>query len=385
MILSSMLDSIEPQLARELFERAKQYEHVIDLTLGDPDFHTPEAVKQAGIDAILAGKTKYTANAGIPALREAIAADIEKRLGVRYDPKTEIICTIGAMGALYLATVCTLNPGDEMIILAPHWPNYTNMVKMCHAVPKYVNSYGEENLAKLNENIRGQITDKTRAIILNTPSNPTGQILREEHLLVIAEIAKEYNLTVFADEVYHTILFGGAKHHSITQIDGMKERTVLIDSLSKRFSMTGWRVGFAAAPADIVNYMTQLNEHTAACVPMFCQYAAIEALQNGDDAAKQMCAGFERRCRTMTAALNRIPGIRCAETAGTFYLFADIRGTGLSSMDFALQLLEREQVAVVPGHAFNACGEGYIRIACTVDVPILEEAAEKIRHFAENL
>lgn len=384
MHLSSMLDTIEPQLARTLFERAKKYSNVIDLTLGDPDFHTPDNVKEAGIAAIRAGKTKYTANAGIIELREAIADDIEKRLGVRYDPKTEIICTIGAMGALYLAALCTLNPGDEMIILAPHWPNYTNMVRMCCAVPKYVNSYGEENLAHLEENIRAQITDKTKAIILNTPSNPTGQILAWEHLNIIAEIAKEFDLSVFADEVYHTILFGGREHRSITQIEGMKERTILVDSLSKRYSMTGWRVGFAAAPAEIVDYMVQLNEDVAACVPMFCQYGAVEALKNGDAAAAQMRDGFYRRCSFLTEELNKIDGIRCAETAGTFYLFADIRGTGLSSMDFALELLDKEQVAVVPGHAFNECGEGFIRIACTLDVPILAEAAERIRRFAES-
>jgi len=385
MHLSSMLNTIEPQLARTLFERAKQYTGVIDLTLGDPDFHTPDHVKQAGIDAIRAGKTKYTANAGIPELREAIADDIEKRLGVRYDPNTEIVCTIGAMGALYLATICTLSPGDEMIILAPHWPNYTNMVRMCGGVTKYVNSYGGENLAHLDENIRAEITPRTKALILNTPSNPTGQILGWDHLNVIAEIAKEYDLTVFADEVYHTILFGKVRHRSIVEIPGMKERTVLVDSLSKRYSMTGWRVGFAAAPAEIVQYMIQLNEDVAACVPMFCQYGAVQALRNGDADAARMRDGFYERCRFMTDALNEIPGIRCAETAGTFYLFADIRETGLSSMDFALRLLDSQQVAVVPGNAFNVQGEGYIRIACTVDVPVLAEAAARIRKFAESL
>lgn len=384
MHLSKMLDTIEPQLARKLFDRAKHYTGVIDLTLGDPDFATPEHVKAAGIRAIQANKTKYTANAGIIELRRAISRDIESRLGVTYDPNTEIICTIGAMGALYLATICTLDPGDEMIVLAPHWPNYTNMVKMCHAVPKYVDIYGAQNLANLDANIRAVVSPKSKALILNTPCNPTGQILEWEHLQIIARIAKEFDLTVFADEVYHTILFRG-EHRSITQIEGMKERTILVDSLSKRFSMTGWRVGYAAAPADIINYMVQLNEDTAACVPMFSQYAAIEALENGHEAAVEMREGFRKRCEFMASALNEIPGITCAPAAGTFYLFADIRGTGLGSEEFAYALLDKEQVAVVPGNAFNTQGEGYIRIACTVDVPVLEQAARKIRHFVENL
>lgn len=383
MHLSQMLSSIEPQLARRLFDKAKTYSNVIDLTLGDPDFPTPEHIKAAGAQALAANKTKYTANAGILELRQAISEDIEKRLGVRYDPDKEIICTIGAMGALYLATICTLDPGGEMIVLAPHWPNYNNMVKMCHAVPVHVNIYGQENLANMRENILAAITPKTKALILNTPCNPTGQILEWEHLQVIADIAKEYDLTVFSDEVYHTILFEG-EHRSITQIEGMKERTILIESLSKRYSMTGWRVGFAAAPASIIDYMVQLNEDVAACVPMFCQYGAIEAIRNGDEAAAQMCEGFRRRCEYMTDALNSMKGIRCERSRGTFYLFVDIRETGMTSEEFAYGLLEQEQVAVVPGNAFDASGEGYIRIACTVDVPVLEQAAQRIRRFVER-
>ena len=384
MHLSKMLDTIEPQMARRLFDKAKTYNDVIDLTLGDPDFATPQNVKDAAIEAMLAGKTKYTANAGILELRQAIAEDVQKRLGVQYDPNTQIICTIGAMGALYLATVCTLDPGDEMIVLAPHWPNYNNMVKMCHAVPVHVNIYGEKNLAALAENLEKVVSPRSKALILNTPCNPTGQILEWEHLQVIADFAKRHDLTVFSDEVYHTILFEGRKHRSIVEIEGMPERTVLIESLSKRFSMTGWRVGFACAPAHIIDYMVQLNEDVAACVPMFCQYGAIEALKNGDEAARQMNQGFYDRCRFMTDALNTIPGIHCEESKGTFYLFVDIRGTGMSSMDFCYKLLDEVQVAVVPGSAFHESGEGFIRIACTVDIPVLEQAAERIRRFVES-
>ena len=385
MHLSSMLGGIEPQLARKLFDKAKQYNNVIDLTLGDPDYATPQNVKDAAIAAMQAGRTKYTANAGILPLRETIAKDVQKRLGVCYDPKTEIICTIGAMGALYLATVCTMAPGDEMIVLAPHWPNYNNMVKMCHAKPVHVNVYGAENIANLAENLEKAVSPKTKALILNTPCNPTGQILEWEQLQIIADFAKRHDLMVFSDEVYHTILFEGRQHRSIVEIEGMKERTVLIESLSKRFSMTGWRVGFACAPADLIDYMVQLNEDVAACVPEFCQYGAIEALENGDESAKAMNEGFYKRSRFMTDALNTIPGITCAESAGTFYLFVDISKLGMSSMDFCYKLLDEVQVAVVPGNAFHESGEGFIRIACTVDIPVLEEAADRIRKFVEKL
>lgn len=381
MKLSGMLDSIEPQLARRLYDKAKTYNNVIDLTLGDPDFSTPPAICAAGCQAILSGKTKYTANAGLLELRAAISEDIERRLGIKYDPETEIICTIGAMGALYLATICSLDPDDEMIVLAPHWPNYTNMIKMCYGKPVYIDSYGEKHLSKLSENLENSVTAKTKAIILNTPSNPTGQILSGESLQIISEFAKKYDLTVFSDEVYHTIIFDEMKHESILQFDGMKERTVLIDSLSKRFSMTGWRVGFAAAPREMINYMVQLNEDVAACVPMFVQHAAVEALKNGREAEKAICNGFYERCRYMTKRLNDIPGITCKETNGTFYLFVDISKTGLTSEQFAFGLLEHEQVAVVPGNAFNIHGEGYIRIACTVDIEKLSEAADRILRY----
>lgn len=385
MELSNMLKGIQPQLARRLFDLSKQYDDVIDLTLGDPDFATPKNISETGCNAIMEGKTKYTANAGVIELRKAICDDIERRLNVKYDPNTEIICTIGAMGALYLATICLLNPEDEMIVLSPHWPNYTNMVKMCYGVPKYVDFYGEEKLKKLKDNLEKAYSEKTKCIIINSPSNPTGKILDKDTLKMIADFVKEHNLVVISDEVYHTITFNGKKHQSILQFDGMKERTILIDSLSKRFSMTGWRVGFAAAPKELINYMVQLNEDVAACVPMFSQYAAIEALNNGRESEKEICDNFYSRCKFLTEKLNEISKIHCPTTDGTFYLFIDIKNTGLTSEQFAYALLEKEHVAVVPGNAFNESGEGYIRIACTLSESKLAVAAQKIKHFVESL
>jgi len=380
-----MLGEIEPQIVRQLFMKAKEYAGVIDLTLGDPDLPTPADVSRAGCEAILQGKTKYTANAGLPELREAIAEDIKRRLGLSYDPQSEIIVTVGAMGALYLATLCLFDPGDEMIILAPHWPNYTNMVKMCRATPVFVNCYGAENIAALRENVLAAVTPRTKALILNSPSNPTGQVLPAEALAGLAEIAITRDLTVYSDEVYHSILFGGRAHESIAALPGMQARTILIDSLSKRFSMTGWRIGCAAAPGSLIAQMTQMQEHIVACAPMFCQIAAAEALRHGRSAEKEINGAFESRCTVMAEGINQIEGLRCRMPEGAFYLFVDIRALGIPSIDFAFRLLDAERVALVPGVAFGPYGEGYVRIACTVPEDALRAGLDRIARFVGTL
>lgn len=383
MFLSKVAKENEPQLVRRIYDKAKEYERVVDLTLGDPDIPTPKAVKEAAYKAIGENKTKYTANAGITELRKAISADVEKRTGVKYS-SDEICVTAGAMGALYLSAVSILDPEDEMIILEPHWPNYTNMVKMCGAVPKYVNFLGEENPEKLAQSIEKEITDKTKAIIINSPSNPTGVILPFEALEKIAQIAKKYDLWVFSDEVYHTIVFDG-KCHSLLKIPDMKSRTVFIDSLSKRFSMTGFRVGFVCAPKEVAMSVAALQENVNSCACMFAQYASLTALDNSEALEKEICETFRRRCTAMTDELRRSEKFIVSNCVSTFYLFIDIRKTGLSSEEFAYKLLDEKQIAVVPGNAFNKAGEGYIRIACTLSEEKLIAAAKEIVHFADNL
>ena len=308
---------------------------------------------------------------------------LKKRTGLDYTTD-EIAATAGAMGALYLSTISILNPGDEMIILEPHWPNYTNMVKMCGAVPRYVNYLGENNLKMLAQNIEKAITDKTRAIIINSPSNPTGVVLPFEKLEKIAEIAKKYNLWVITDEVYHTIVFDGS-FRSILEIPDMKERTILVDSLSKRFSMTGFRVGFVCAPKDVAVAVATLEENVNSCACMFAQYASLSALENSETLEKEICETFRSRCSAMTTELKKSKNLIVNDATSTFYLFIDINKTGLTSEEFAYKLLDEKHIAVVPGNAFNKAGEGYIRIACTLSEEKLVAAAKEIVDFANNL
>lgn len=383
MFISNVVKENEPQLVRRIYDKSKEYENVVDLTLGDPDIPTPQMVKDAANKALAENKTKYTANAGILQLREAISKDVKKRTGLDYTTD-EIAVTAGAMGALYLSTISILNPGDEMIILEPHWPNYTNMVKMCGAVPRYVNYLGENNLKMLAQNIEKAITDKTRAIIINSPSNPTGDVLPFEKLEKIAEIAKKYNLWVITDEVYHTIVFDGS-FRSILEIPDMKERTILVDSLSKRFSMTGFRVGFVCAPKDVAVAVATLEENVNSCACMFAQYASLSALENSETLEKEICETFRSRCSAMTTELKKSKNLIVNDATSTFYLFIDIKKTGLTSEEFAYKLLDEKHIAVVPGNAFNKAGEGYIRIACTLSEEKLVAAAKEIVDFANNL
>ena len=383
MLVSKVVQENEPQLVRRIYDKSKEYENVVDLTLGDPDIPTPQTVKDAANKALAENMTKYTANAGIIKLREAIAQDVLKRTGVEY-AIDEIAVTAGAMGALYLSSVSILNPSDEMIILMPHWPNYTNMVKMCGATPKYVNYLGKENLKNLVANIENSIAEKTKAIIINSPSNPTGVVLAFDTLVKIADIAKKHNLWVITDEVYHTIVFDGS-FRSILEIPNMKERTILVDSLSKRFSMTGFRVGFVCAPKEIATAVATLQENVNSCACMFAQYASMIALENSETLEKDICETFRSRCTAMTEELKKSKNLIVQDATSTFYLFIDIKKTGLTSEEFAYKLLDEKHIAVVPGNAFNTAGEGYIRIACTLSEEKLVAAAKAIVDFAAGL
>ncbi len=383
MFVSKVVLENEPQLVRKLYDRSKKYSNVIDLTLGDPDIPTPDSIKAAAYKAIEENKTKYTANAGLIELREAISEDVFKRTGVRYVPD-EIAVTAGAMGALYLTAVSILNPGDEMIILEPHWPNYTNMVKMCGAVPVYVSFMGEQNMENLSENIEKAVTEKTKAIIINSPSNPTGVVLPSNKIDEIAEIAEKYDLYVLTDEVYRTIVFDGS-FKSILELPRMKERTLLIDSLSKRFSMTGFRVGFVCGPKNVATAVATLQENVNSCACMFAQLASKEALDNSEALERDICRTFKERCFAMTAELKRSKRLKLADPVSTFYLFIDIKETGLSSEEFCYRLLDEKHIAVVPGNAFNKAGEGFIRIACTVGTEKLIAAAKEIVAFADGI
>lgn len=382
MKISRRANTVQPSLTRQLFNMAKNYDDVIDLTLGDPDLQTPERIKQAGCQAILQNKTKYSANAGLAEARAVVAKHVNKVWNVPCDPDSNLIVTVGGMEALFLALSCMVDEGDEVIIFAPYYVNYVQMVNICGGKPVIIDSYSDTQGMVINaEAVRKSITDRTVAIIVNSPNNPTGSLLSKQDLEKIWELARTYDLTVISDEVYRTLIFDDNHHESILQFPGAQDRTVLIDSLSKEYCMTGWRVGYAYGPELLIKNMVKMQENVAACASLPSQYAMIEAY--GDSACNDgtIAEVFQKRCNYLYEALCRIPGVHCVKPKGTFYLFLNIEKTGLQSYDFACQLLQQEHVAVVPGEAYGESYTNYVRIAFTKEIAVLEKAVERIRRF----
>lgn len=383
MKLAKITEVAVPSFTRQLFDKAKNYDDVIDLTLGDPDFFTAPNVSDSGKKAISEGKTKYSANAGIEELRKAISFRILNDTGVFYDYASEVIVTVGAMGALYLAMKCLIDPGDEVIIPSPYWVNYAQQVSMCGGRPIIVDSCEEDNFALNIKNLESAITSRTKILIINSPNNPTGQVFTKDNILQIAEIAEKYDLIVIADEAYRELVYDGIKYYSIASVPDMKKRLVLINSFSKTYSMTGWRIGYAAAPEDLIGKMTAFQENIFSCAPMPSQYASIEALNGPQDYTEYMIGQFEKRRNVLIDGLNSIKGIHCIKPQGTFYAFANIKQIGMPSVEFALDLLDNVQVALVPGVTYGKAGEGYVRIAFTVQEDRLKEAIERLRRYVE--
>ena len=382
--LSETAQSITPSLTRKLFNLAQKYDNVIDFTLGDPDIHPHQNIKDAGCKAILEGHTRYSPNAGLLELREVISTRYKEQYNMEYSPSDEVMITVGGMEALYLALLAILDKGDEVIIPAPYWINYEQMVCMCNGIPIIVNPNNPNDLSLSIENIKKAVTSKTKVMILNTPNNPSGLIISDSALQQIAEIAIENNLIVITDEVYKTLLYDNIRFKSIATLKNMKERTVIINSLSKEFCMTGWRLGYAAAPAELISAMTMFQENIAACAPLPSQYAAIEALRH-PEYSKGMIEEFTRRKDSLIKEVSKIKGIKVNIPQGTFYAMLNIKSTGLKSEEFAYTLLEKEQVAVVPGITYGECCEGFIRIAFTLEISKIEEGIQRIKRFIEEL
>ncbi len=382
---SETANGIHTSFTRQLFNMAKEYDDVIDFTLGDPDVPTHSAIKQAACNAILEGKTRYSQNAGLLELRQTIATYYKRKEDLQYSLETEIMVSVGAMEGLYLALLALLNSGDEVIIPAPYYVNYAQMVQMCHAMPIIVDNPDITDLSCRIEDIERAITSKSRAIIINTPSNPTGRVWSQEMLFGVADIAKRYNLVVIADEVYKCLIYGDRVWRSIAHIEGMRERTILVNSLSKEFCMTGYRIGYVLAPAEIISAMTKLQENVAACAPLPSQYAAIEALGSDENYSKDMVRIFSERRDFIADAINRIPGLRCDKPEATFYLMMDISSTHMNSVDFAIALLRSQHVAVVPGITYGKCCDRYVRIAFTLELAYIQEGVNRIAKFMEEL
>ena len=356
--LSEITNSISPSLTRRLFNLAQKYDNVIDFTLGDPDIHPHDKIKEAGCKAILEGRTRYSPNAGLLELREIISSRYKLQYNIEYNPTNEIMVTVGGMEGLYLTLLAILNRGDEVIIPAPYWINYVQMVCMCSGEPIITAPVSTNDLSISIENIRKAITPKTKAIILNTPSNPSGRIISDDSIQQIAQIAIENDLIVITDEVYKTLLYDNAHFKSIVTCDKMKERTVVINSLSKEFCMTGWRLGYIAA---------------------------IEALRNSEKYSAGMIEEFILRRNVLLEEVAKIKTITVDAPQGTFYAMLNIKSTGLKSEEFAYALLEKEQVAVVPGITYGDCCEDFIRIAFTLDIYKIKEGIQRLKRFVESL
>lgn len=383
--ISNVANSIEPSLIRSIFNLAKQMEDVVDFTLGDPDVQPHAAIKEAACEAIRQGKTRYSQNAGLLELRQTISDYYVRQEGFHYDPVTEIMVSVGAMEGLYLAFLAMLNEGDEVIIPAPYYVNYVQMVQLCHATPVIVDHPGKEELGFSIEDVEKAITPKTKALIINTPSNPSGKIIPQEKIHALAELAKKHDLTVISDEVYKCLIYDHIPFKSIVGIEGMRERTVLINSLSKEFCMTGYRIGYVLAPAELIAAMTKLQENVAACAPLPSQYAAIEALSGREDYSKNMVDIFTERRNVLYEGLKDVPKLRCHAPEATFYMMVDISQTGMTSLEFAHALLKNAHVAVVPGIAYGKSCDKYVRIAFTLEVEKIREGIKRITDYMKTI
>lgn len=381
---SKFANSITPSLTRKLFNMANEIGgDVINLTLGDPDLLPPKEIREFACDAIMKGKTRYSANAGLIELREKYADFFEKEYNSVIDPNKNIIATVGGMEALFLSLASIVNSEDEVIILAPYYVNYFQMVNMLGGKAVVVDIYNKENEEILRD-ISNAITSKTIAMIINTPCNPTGEVLSSDLVDKLAQVAILNDLLVISDEVYRSLVFDGKKAESVFTRPEMSKRTIVIDSCSKRFAMTGWRIGFAIAPEEIIANMTKMQENVAACAPLASQYGAIKAY-SGDVDYSYIKQTFEKRRDIVCNAISSIPQLKCKKSQATFYCFVDISKTGKNSEQFAYELLKEQHVAVVPGVTYGENYSNYVRIAFTLNEDILMNAMERIKKYCDGL
>lgn len=368
---------------RAMFDRAKNFPGSINLGIGEPDLNTPEEIIEEGCNALRQGKTHYTANAGIIELRKKISQYLSAQK-VDVDPETEIIITTGGMGGLALALMVSLSPGDEVLIQDPQWLNYYSQVRFFGGVPVPVPVMEEHGFRLRVEDIEKRITSKSKVLMINSPNNPTGAVLEYDDLEAISNLAKKYNLMVITDEVYSTLLYDGMKHHSIISLPDMKERTIVVNSFSKSFAMTGWRIGYAAGSREIIDKMIKLQENLVACVATTSQYAALKALDILDRAT-EMTEIYRERRDLIVDGLNAIKGISCIKPKGSFYVFPNIKALGKTSMEVGNELLEKAGVITVPGSAFGNQGEGYLRISYANSLENIKEALNRIEKYVKHV
>ncbi len=382
-IIPEKIQAIKPSGIRRFFDIANEMEGVISLGVGEPDFKTPFAVRQAAIQTLEKGRTWYSANAGMFELRQEISKYLKRRFQLEYQPREEIVVTVGGSEAIDLCIRALLNDGDEVLIPQPSFVCYAPLVTLAHGVPVPISTKAQNHFRLTKQELLDSITDKTKVLILPYPNNPTGGVMRKEHLEEIAEVLREREIMVLSDEVYAELTYNGT-HISIAQIDGMWERTVVVNGFSKSYSMTGWRLGFAAGPAPIIKQMTKIHQYAIMCAPTTSQYAAIEALRNCDLSIEHMRSEYNTRRRLIVDSFRRL-GLDCFEPEGAFYIFPSIQSTGLTSEEFCEKLLFAQKVAVVPGDAFGESGEGFIRVSYSYSVNHILEAVKRIEKFLISL
>lgn len=381
MMISDLSRVISPTLSRQLFMMAKQYSDVIDFTLGDPDIPTPEPICWAAYNAAKVGRTHYAPNAGLPALREVIAKQVTKESGIQYETNN-VAVTVGATEAVYLSFMACINPGDEVIILAPYWVQYENIVKLLGGKPVIVDTFKEDFEPDIKA-IQTAINERTKAIVFNSPNNPSGYIYKDSFLKELVERSIANHLLIFDDEAYRSLVYDG-EYPSITKYC-KKEDIVIINSFSKQFAMTGWRVGYVVAEEGFINAVVKFQQNIAVCVSTPNQYAAIEAITNTDKYAGGIKDVFQKRRDVLTKELKKIEGIKFQAPAGTFYAFIDISSTGMDSKTFCFSLLEKQHVAVIPGLAFGEAFDNYIRLAFTLNEDKIIEGIKRISSFISSI
>lgn len=381
--ISPVVQAIPPSGIRRFFDIAAEMEDVISLGVGEPDFVTPWSIRESCVYGLEQGYTSYTANRGLWELREEICALQKRNFNIDYDPKTNVLVTVGVSEALDIAMRAILTPGDEILIPEPCYVSYKACASLAGAVPVAVPAKIENNFSITPADLEAHVTNKTKALLIGYPNNPTGAILTKEQLMDIAKFAQEHDLIVISDEIYGDLTYGGERHVCFAGLPGMKDRTILLNGFSKAYAMTGWRIGYAMSNPAIISAMTKIHQYTMLCAPITAQIAAVEALRHGEKYMKKMVSEYDKRRRLIYDGLTNA-GLKCFEPKGAFYIFPDITSTGLTSEEFAEQLLMKEHVALVPGTAFGQCGEGYVRCSYATSVTKISEAIARIEHFVQH-
>jgi aminotransferase len=379
---SAKARNVPPSGIRRFFDIIATMDDVISLGIGEPDFVTPGHIVQAGIGSLENGQTAYTSNSGLLELRELLAAHLKKLYGVEYDPETELLITVGVSEALSVALIATVDPGDEVIVPEPCFVSYRPGVVFAGGTPVTVPTFFENDFQLMAGRVEKAITPRTKAILMGYPNNPTGAVMTRECLLEIADLANRHDLLVYSDEIYDRLVYG-VEHTCLASLPGMRERTVLLGGFSKAYAMTGWRVGFVAAPANIAQEIRKVHQYAIMCAPTPSQHAAIQALKQGEQDVQHMRADYDRRRKVIVKGLNAI-GLTCFEPRGAFYAFPSIERTRMSSDEFSERLLYEEKVAVVPGNAFGDCGMGFVRCCYAASMEDIEEALLRMGRFVEK-